>query len=113
MTKHDLAAFHAGMRHAADMALIAALALELRDDADALRQRAAVEALRGLAEGLRVEIRPDDGTVAMVARIAQDPASEGDETCPECAGRVRWAKDATNGHIHAQCEAVGCFALMQ
>ena len=49
----------------------------------------------------------------MVARIAQDPADEGAETCPHCAGRVRWIKDASNGHIHARCEAASCFAVMQ
>lgn len=44
-----------GLRQAADTALIAALALELRDDANAIRQQAAIEALRGLAEGLKAE----------------------------------------------------------
>lgn len=57
MTPRDLAAFNAGLRHAADMALISALALELRFDAAHTRQQAAIAALRGLAEGLKDEAR--------------------------------------------------------
>ncbi|ACK82476.1 hypothetical protein [Methylorubrum extorquens] len=55
----DLTLYAAGRRdglgQAADAALIAALAIELRDDASAIRQQAAIEALRGLAEGLKAE----------------------------------------------------------
>ena len=58
MSASELAAFRAGLRHAADIALIAAMELELRDDAGKLRQRAAIEALRGLAEGLKAEASP-------------------------------------------------------
>lgn len=58
MTPRELEAFRAGLRHAADMALVSALTLELRADGDRLRQRAAVEALRGLAEGLKAEAAP-------------------------------------------------------
>lgn len=58
MNGRELAAYHAGLRQAADMALIAAMELELRDDAGKLRQRAAIEALRGLAEGLKAEASP-------------------------------------------------------
>ena len=53
MTASELAAFHAGIRHAADMALASALMLEIRDDGRQIRQRAAIEALRALAEGLK------------------------------------------------------------
>ncbi|MEH3117017.1 MAG: hypothetical protein PGN25_05235 [Methylorubrum populi] len=96
------------------VALLAAMAIEIRDDgAGDLRQRAAIEALRGFAEGLKAETRPADAVPAMVARIALSPAAEGEDTCPTCAGRVRWAKDAINGHIHARCEAVGCFVVME
>ncbi|KAB7782902.1 hypothetical protein [Methylorubrum populi] len=63
MTPRELAAYHAGLRHAADMALIAAVELELRDDASELRQRAAIEALRGLAEGLKAESRPAEPSI--------------------------------------------------
>lgn len=55
MTQRELEAYRAGLRHAADMALISALTLELRADGERLRQRAAIEALRGLAEGLKAE----------------------------------------------------------
>ena len=55
MTEREQAAFHAGLRHAADLALIAAVTIEVRDDAHHVRQRAAIEALRGLAEGLKAE----------------------------------------------------------
>lgn len=59
MTPRELDAYRAGIRHAADMALIAAMELELRADAGKLRQVAAIEALRGLAEGLKAEARPE------------------------------------------------------
>ncbi|CAO4151602.1 hypothetical protein [Methylorubrum extorquens] len=55
MTDRELVAYRAGLKHAADMALIAAMELELRPDAGKLRQRATIEALRGLAEGLRAQ----------------------------------------------------------
>lgn len=55
MTPRELAAYRAGLRQAADLALVAALTIELRDDAGELRQRAAIEALRGLAEGLKAD----------------------------------------------------------
>ncbi|KAB7785979.1 hypothetical protein [Methylorubrum populi] len=55
MNPRELAAFRAGLLHASHMALIAATEIELRDDAGKLRQRAAIEALRGLAEGLKAE----------------------------------------------------------
>lgn len=59
MTTRELAAYHAGLRQAAEHALITALALEIRPDGADLRQRAAIQALRGLAEGLRAEARPE------------------------------------------------------
>lgn len=55
MNARELAAYRAGLRHAADMALVAAMTLELRSDAGKLRQQAAIEALRGLADGLKAE----------------------------------------------------------
>lgn len=113
MNTRDLAIFRAGVCHAADAALGTADVMERREGANDLRQRAGIEALRAFAEGLKAQSDPNDGTTAMVARIAQDPAAEGTETCPRCAGRVAWVKDASNGHIHAQCEAAGCFRVMQ
>ena len=55
MSPRELAAYRVGLRQAADMALIAAMELELRPDAGKLRQQAAIEALRGRAEGLKAE----------------------------------------------------------
>ena len=113
MNARDLAIFRAGICHAADAAIGAAAVMEQREGANDLRQRAAIEALRAFAEGLKAQSGPTDGTAAMVARIAQDSAAEGTETCPHCAGRVAWIKDASNGHIHARCEASSCFTVMQ
>lgn len=113
MNARELAAYRAGICHAADAAIGAAAVMEQREGANDLRQRTAIEALRAFAEGLKAQIGPSDGMAAIVARIAQDPAAEGTETCPRCAGRVRWIKDASNGHIHARCEAAGCFTVMQ
>ena len=53
VTPSERAAFAAGVQHAADMALASALMLEIRDDGRQIRQRAAIEALRALAEGLK------------------------------------------------------------
>lgn len=61
MSPRELAAYRVGLRHAADMALIAAMTLELRSDAGKLRQQAAIEALRGLADGLKAEAAPRAG----------------------------------------------------
>lgn len=58
MTERERAAYHAGLRQAADMALVAALTLEMRNDGAEIRQSAAIEALRGLAEGLKAESHP-------------------------------------------------------
>ncbi|MFY9292728.1 MAG: hypothetical protein WAP03_18840 [Methylorubrum rhodinum] len=116
MTERELAAFRAGVRYAADMAHVLALALELRDDAGAIRQLAAIEALRGLAEGLKDEARPpaaNDALHRLIAAIAADLATAGTASCPECAGQLAWIKDSSNGHIHARCEDAGCLAVMQ
>lgn len=63
MTPRELAAYRAGLRQAAEWALVTALSLELRDDAGELRQRAAIETLRGFAEGLKADTihRPVEG----------------------------------------------------
>lgn len=55
MSPCELAAFRAGILHASHMALIAAMEIELRADAGKVRQLATIEALRGLAEGLKAE----------------------------------------------------------
>lgn len=53
MTPHEQAAFNAGIETARQMAMTAAVTIEVRDDAGEVRQRAAVAALQGLAEGLK------------------------------------------------------------
>jgi hypothetical protein len=53
MTPRERAAFLAGIETMRQMALTAALTLEVRDDARELRQQAAVAALQGLAEGAK------------------------------------------------------------
>ncbi|MDN3573368.1 hypothetical protein [Methylobacterium longum] len=53
MTPREQAAFAAGIETARQMALTAAVSIEVRDDAGAVRQQAAAAALQGLAEGLR------------------------------------------------------------
>ncbi|MCJ2025164.1 hypothetical protein [Methylobacterium sp. J-067] len=53
MTPREKAAFAAGIETARQMALTAAVTIEVRDDAGEVRQRAAVAALQGLAEGLK------------------------------------------------------------
>lgn len=53
MTPREQAAFAAGIETARQMALTAAVTIEVREDAGAVRQQAAVAALQGLAEGLR------------------------------------------------------------
>lgn len=57
MTPRETTAFHAGIAHAASLAQIAAVSIEIRDDASHVRQRAAVAALQALAEGLREAAR--------------------------------------------------------
>ncbi|MDP4026319.1 hypothetical protein Q8W71_27220 [Methylobacterium sp. NEAU 140] len=54
MTPREQAAFAAGIETARQMAMAAAVTLEIRDDAREVRQQAAAAALQGLAEGLRV-----------------------------------------------------------
>lgn len=54
MNAREQAAYIAGIESARQMAIVAAVTLETRDDAGEVRQRAAVAALQGFAEGLRV-----------------------------------------------------------
>lgn len=67
MTPREHAAFLAGLRTAADMARTAAITIEVRDDADHLRQRAAAAALQGLAEGIRATFLEPPEVVDRVA----------------------------------------------
>jgi hypothetical protein len=54
MTPREQTAFAAGIETARQMALAAAVSIEVRDDAREVRQQAAVAALQGPAKGLRV-----------------------------------------------------------
>ena len=54
MTAREQAAFTAGVETARQMALTAAVTLEVRNDAREVRQQAAAAALHGLAAGLKV-----------------------------------------------------------
>ncbi|WP_342148161.1 hypothetical protein [Methylorubrum sp. SB2] len=117
MTPRELDAFRAGLRQATEHALITALRIELRDDAGEIRQRAAIEALRGLAEGLKAEARPEvpvaSGLLDIMEAIASSLETSGTTTCPQCSGRLAWIKDDSNGHVHVRCEGAGCIAVMQ
>lgn len=53
MTPREQIAFAAGIEAARQMALTAAVSIEIRDDAREVRQQAAVAALQGLAIGLK------------------------------------------------------------
>lgn len=57
-TPREQAAFAAGIETARQMALTAAVTIEVREDASAIRQQAAAAALQGLAEGLRALAQP-------------------------------------------------------
>ncbi|MCJ2127296.1 hypothetical protein [Methylobacterium sp. E-045] len=53
MTPREQAAYLKGIRDARQMAMIAAVTIEARDDHREVRQQAASAALHGLAEGLK------------------------------------------------------------
>lgn len=55
MTPTERAAFDAGIRHAASMAQVAAVTIETSPGRRDVRQRAAVAALQGLADALKIE----------------------------------------------------------
>ncbi|MDP4006526.1 hypothetical protein [Methylobacterium sp. NEAU K] len=60
MTPREISAFNVGIETARQMALTAAVTIEVRDDAGAVRQQAAAAALQGLAEGLRTLAQPSE-----------------------------------------------------
>ena len=117
MTPRERAAFNAGIQASRQMALTAAVTLEVRDDARQVRQQAAAAALQGLAAGLHAAfIAPPTETSPMhsvMATIASDPAGSGTVECPHCKGRLVWARDSGNDHIHAQCQTAGCLRVME
>ncbi|MCJ2023941.1 hypothetical protein [Methylobacterium sp. J-067] len=68
MTPREQAAFAAGIETARQMAMTAAVSIEVREDAGDLRQRAAAAALQGLAEGLKVAFPTDAIDPALQAK---------------------------------------------
>jgi hypothetical protein len=114
MTAREIAAFNAGVEAVRQMALIAAITIEARDDAKEIRQRAAAAALQGLAEGAAhlLPSKPSPVLQAFTA-IAEQPGSEGTVPCPACAGRLHWTRAESNGHVWGQCETQGCLSWMQ
>lgn len=67
MTPREQAAFAAGIEAARQMALTAAITIEVREDAAAVRQQAAAAALQGFAAGLRAAfLDAPDATVPAV-----------------------------------------------
>jgi hypothetical protein len=53
MTTREITAFNAGIEAVRQMALIATMTIEVRDDASRVRHQAAVAALQARAEGAR------------------------------------------------------------
>ena len=53
MTTREITAFNAGIETVRQMALIATMTIEVRDDASQVRHQAAVAALQALAVGAR------------------------------------------------------------
>lgn len=58
MTPREQAFFNAGVEAMRQMAMIAAVSIEVRDDAREIRQQAAAAALHGLAEGATALLMP-------------------------------------------------------
>ena len=115
MTPREIAAFNASIRAAREAALIVAITLETRESATCVRDRAAIQALRGLADGLDALVlgrEPDPMQRIFTAISAQDGDS-GTIECPHCKGRLTWVRDSHNGHLHGQCETNGGLRWMQ
>ena len=116
MTPRKQAAFTAGIETARQMALTAAISIQVREDAGSVRQQAAAAALQGLAEGLRsafLDSAEPDPIQSVFAAIAAEPGDSGTIECPTCKGRLAWARDSHNGHLHGECETEGCLRWMQ
>lgn len=117
MTPREQAAFKAGVETARQMALITAMTIETRDGAGAVRDQAAVAALRGLADGLRVAfLEPQhapDPLHSVFAAIRAEDGDSGTIDCPVCKGQLSWCRDSFNGHLHGQCETASCLRWMQ
>ena len=99
------------------MAMITAMTIETRDGSEIVRDQAAVAALQGLADGLKVAFLdppPEaDPMRSVFAVINADEGDSGSVECPTCKGRLSWRRDNHNGHLHGQCETDGCLQWMQ
>lgn len=117
MTPREVEAYNTGIRAVLDMATIAAVTIETRDDSQGIRQRAAAAALQGLAEGaksLLVGAEPEPDPVHRAfAIIAGEPGTAGTIPCPQCVGRLNWGRDSENGHVWGECETTGCLRWIQ
>lgn len=117
MTPREQFAFAAGIEAARQAALTAAVTIEVRDDAREVRQQAAAAALQGLAAGLKaafLDAPPEPGPIHRAfTAIAAETGDSGTVECPTCKGRLSWARDSHNGHLHGQCETDGCLRFMQ
>ncbi|EIZ81883.1 hypothetical protein WYO_5471 [Methylobacterium sp. GXF4] len=117
MTPRERAAFNAGIETARQMALITAMTIETRDGSRIVRDQAAVAALQGLADGLKVAfLDPPTEPEPMRSVFAAIHAEDGDSgtvECPTCKGCLAWVRDSSNGHLHGQCETEGCLRWMQ
>lgn len=113
MTPREQAAFAAGIETARQMALTAAVTIEVREDGREVRQQAAAAALQGLADGLRILASGGiDPVQSAFAAIAADPGDSGTIECPVCKGQLAWVRAHHNGHLHGQCETDGCLRWM-
>lgn len=117
MTPREQAAFVARVETARQMALITAMTIETRDGSGIVRDQAAVAALQGLADGLKaafLDPQPQSDPMRSVfAAIRTDEGNSGTVECPRCNGRLAWARDSFNGHLHGQCETDACLRRMQ
>ncbi|KMO23000.1 hypothetical protein QR78_05680 [Methylobacterium indicum] len=109
-----LDAYRAGVQAVLCAAEEAAAAIRARHDAGGIRQQAAAEALEAFSVAFQCEALPEPRTPVLEAlrAIRSEPGDEGEIPCPECSGRLRWARDPGNGHVWGKCESDGCLAWM-
>lgn len=116
MSPNEQAAFRAGIETARQMALTAAITIEVRDDARELRQQSAAAALQGFAAGLSAAFlapAADSPLARILALIAEDPADSGTAACPTCGGSFDWIRAGPARHLHGECRAPRCLRVMQ
>ena len=93
----------------------AAAAIRARPDSDGIRQKSAAEALEAFSQAFRSEALPAPRNPVLEAlrAISAKSGGEGEIPCPDCAGRPRWTRDPSNGHVWGQCETDDCLRWMQ